>query len=289
MPTKTKNRAFPAQTQKRTPGLQKPMTPQPFTHGEWYKGTGKLEGKVALITGGDSGIGRSVAVFFAREGADIAINYLDEHEDAEVAKEDVEREGRRCLLIPGDISHSKICEKIVAKTVKAFGKLDILVNNAAFQSEQRNLETLNDKNLEKTFTVNIFSFFYLSREALKYLPDNTGVIINTASITAYRGSGHLLDYSSTKGAIVSFTRSLASAVVKRGIRINAVAPGPIWTPLIPSTFSPKDVAKFGSNTPMGRAGHPEEVAPAYVFLAARDSSYMTGQVIHPNGGDPVTS
>jgi NAD(P)-dependent dehydrogenase (short-subunit alcohol dehydrogenase family) len=285
----TQNRAFPAQSQKRQPGLQKPMVPQPSVKGEWYKGSGKLEGKVALITGGDSGIGQSVAIFFAREGADIAINYLNEHEDAKQAQKDVEAEGRKCILIPGDISNSKICTKVVDQTIKEFGKIDILVNNAAFQGEQSELETLDDAKLEKTFKTNIFSFFYMSREALKHLPDNEGIIINTASITAYRGNAHLLDYSSTKGAIVSFTRSLSSAIVKRGIRVNAVAPGPIWTPLTPSTYSPEEVSEFGTKTAMGRAGHPEEVAGAYVFLAARDSSYITGQVIHPNGGDPVTS
>jgi NAD(P)-dependent dehydrogenase (short-subunit alcohol dehydrogenase family) len=285
----TQNRAFPKQTQKRQPGHQKPMVPQPLVKGEWYKGSGKLEGKVALITGGDSGIGQSVAIFFAREGADIAIVYLNEHEDAKQAQKDVEAEGRRCLLIPGDVSDSKFCRNAVEKTVKEFGKLDILINNAAFQGEQTELETLTDAKLEKTFKTNIFSFFYMSREALKHLPDNGGIIINTASITAYRGSKKLLDYSSTKGAIVSFTRSLSSAVVERGIRVNAVAPGPIWTPLQPSSFSAEYVSKLGTNTAMGRAGQPEEVAPAYVFLAARDSSYITGQVIHPNGGDPVTS
>jgi NAD(P)-dependent dehydrogenase (short-subunit alcohol dehydrogenase family) len=285
----TQNRAFPEQSQKRQPGLQKPMVPQPLVKGEWYKGSGKLEGKVALITGGDSGIGQSVAIFFAREGADIAINYLNEHEDAKQAQKDVEVEGRKCILIPGDISNSKICTKVVEQTVKELGKIDILVNNAAVQGQQSELETLDDAKLEKTFKTNIFSFFYMSREALKHLPDNGGIIINTTSITAYRGNKDLLDYSSTKGAIVSFTRSLSSAVVKRGIRVNAVAPGPIWTPLQPSSYPPEVVAELGTKTAMGRAGQPEEVAPAYVFLAARDSSYITGQVIHPNGGDPVTS
>ncbi|MBL8012251.1 MAG: SDR family NAD(P)-dependent oxidoreductase, partial [Candidatus Omnitrophica bacterium] len=224
--TENKAKGFPAQSQTHQPGLQKLMDPQPLVKGEWYKGSGKLKGKVALITGGDSGIGRSVAIFFAREGADVAINYLDEHEDAKDVQQDIKEEGRRCLLLPGDISESHVCKETVERTVQEFGKLDILVNNAAFQSEQSELEKLQDEQLEKTFRTNIFSFFYMSREALKHLPDNTGVIINTASITAYRGSDHLLDYASTKGAIVSFTRSLSSAVVDRGIRVNAVAPGP---------------------------------------------------------------
>lgn len=287
--TQTKGKGFPPQSQDRQPGLQKPMTPQPLVKGEWYKGSGKLEGKVALITGGDSGIGRSVAILFAREGADIAINYLNEHEDARDVKQDVENEGRRCVLIAADISKSNECQALVEQTIEEFGKLDILVNNAGYQNEQSELENLTDEQLEKTFRTNIFSVFYMSREALKHLSDGSGIIINTASITAYRGSDHLLDYSSTKGAIVSFTKSLSSAVVDRGIRVNAVAPGPIWTPLIPSSFSPQEVSKFGTQTPMKRAGHPEEVAPAYVFLAARDSSYITGQVIHPNGGEPYTS
>jgi NAD(P)-dependent dehydrogenase (short-subunit alcohol dehydrogenase family) len=280
---------LPPQSQARQPGFQTQMMPQPLSKGEWYKGSGKLQNKVALITGGDSGIGRSVAIFFAREGADIAVSYLDEHEDAQQTKKDVEQEGRKCLLIPGDISNSKICAQIVSRTVQELGRLDILVNNAARQEDLAELEHLKDEQLEQTFRTNIFSQFYLTREALKHLPDQTGVIINTTSVTAYRGSSHLSDYASTKGAIVAFTRSLSSMLVKRGIRVNAVAPGPIWTPLIPSTFPPEKVAEFGVDTPMGRAGHPEEVAPAYVFLAARDSSYITGQVIHPNGGEPFTS
>jgi NAD(P)-dependent dehydrogenase (short-subunit alcohol dehydrogenase family) len=280
---------LPPQSQQEQPGIQAKMTPQPLSKGEWYKGSGKLTDKVALITGGDSGIGRSVAIFFAREGADVAISYLNEHEDAEETRKDVEEEGRQCLLLPGDISQSGMCREIVLKTIQRFGKLDILVNNAARQTQLPDLKDLTDEQLEKTFQTNIFSQFFVTREALKYLPEQTGVIINTASITAYRGSGQLPDYASTKGAIVAFTRSLASTLVKKGIRVNAVAPGPIWTPLIPASFPPEEVAKFGQASPMGRAGQPEEVAPAYVFLAARDSSYITGQVIHPNGGEPFTS
>lgn len=283
------NRVFPPQSQKKQPGTENKMTPQPLSKGDWYKVSYKLKDKVALITGGDSGIGRSVAIFFAREGADIAISYLDEHEDAEQTKKDVEEEGQKCILIPGDISNSKNCKEVVRKTVKELGKLDIVVNNAAFEALHQDLETLDDAQLEKTFKTNIFSFFFINREALKYLPDQTGVIINTASVTAYKGNARFLDYSSTKGAIVAFTRSLAANLVKRGIRVNAVAPGPIWTPLIVSSYSAEEVAKFGTDVPMERAGQPEEVAPAYVFLAARDSSYITGQVLHPNGGTPVTS
>lgn len=285
----TKNTAFPAQAKDKQPGHEQDMVPKPLSKGEWYKGSGKLKDRVALITGGDSGIGRSVAIFYAREGADVAINYLDEHEDAQETKKDVEQEGRRCLLIPGDISDAKTAARIVSQTARELGRLDILVNNAAYQTVQENIEDLDNAQMEKTFRTNIFSFFYLTKEALKHLPDDTGVIINTASVTAYRGSAHLVDYASTKGAIVAFTRSLSTMLVKRGIRVNAVAPGPIWTPLIPSSFPPDEVAEFGTDVPMGRAGHPEEVAPAYVFLAARDSSYITGQVIHPNGGEASTS
>jgi NAD(P)-dependent dehydrogenase (short-subunit alcohol dehydrogenase family) len=289
MPQATEQQTIPPQSQNRQPGIEQDMTPQPLYKGEWYKGTDKLKGKVALITGGDSGIGRAVAIFFAREGADIAIAYLDEHEDASQTKRDVEAEGRKCILLASDLSQSKNCTDVVRKTVRELGKLDIVVNNIAYQTDQREIESLDDEQLEKTFQTNVYSYFYITREAVKHLPDQTGVIINTASITAYRGSGHVFDYSSTKGAIVSFTRSLSTILVDRGIRVNAVAPGPIWTPLIPASFPPEDVAKFGKDVPMGRPGQPEEVAASYVFLAARDSSYITGQVIHPNGGEPYTS
>lgn len=289
MPTEQQTQTFPPQSQHRKPGLQEEMYPQPLCKAEWYRGSDKLKDKVALITGGDSGIGRSVAILFAREGADVAISYLDEHDDARDTQQAVEEEGRKCLLLPGDVSDSAVCKQIVAKTIEEFGKLDILVNNAAYQSPQTDIESLEDEQLEKTFRTNIFSYFYMAREAVRYLPADTGVIINTASITAYRGSQHEFDYSSTKGAIVTFTRSLSSILVKKGIRVNAVAPGPIWTPLIPSSHEPDQVSEFGKDTPMGRAGQPEEVSPAYVFLAARDSSYIAGQVIHINGGEPYTS
>ncbi|HQP91425.1 MAG TPA: SDR family oxidoreductase [Candidatus Omnitrophota bacterium] len=280
---------FPPQSQSQKPGLETLMQPKPLVKGSWYKGSGKLKNKVALITGGDSGIGRSVAIFFAREGANIAISYLNEDEDAEDTRKMIEDEGASCLIIRGDLSESKNCDEAVERAIKRFGRLDILVNNAAYQHSQKDLEGLKDSELEKTFKTNIFSYIYMARAALKYLPERTGVIINTTSITAFKGSARLLDYSATKGAILGFTRSLSLSLMQKGIRVNAVAPGPIWTPLTPSTFSPEEVAEFGSKTPMKRAGQPEEVTPTFVFLASQDSSYISGQTIHPNGGEPVTS
>src|SRR5438067_1714628 len=277
----------PPQHQEQRPGIEAEMTPRPKAVDRKYKPGGKLTGKVALITGGDSGIGRAVAVFFAKEGADVAIVYLNEHRDAKETAALVEREKRRCVLISGDIGSEDFCKKAVEQTVKDLGHLDILVNNAAEQHPQKSIEDITAEQLERTFRTNIFSFFYFAKAALKHLPEQTGVIINTTSVTAYRGSPELLDYSSTKGAIVTFTRSLAHAIVEKGIRVNAVAPGPIWTPLIPSTFPPDKVKTFGSDVPMGRAGEPEEVAPCYVFLASDDSRYITGQVLHPNGGEIV--
>jgi NAD(P)-dependent dehydrogenase (short-subunit alcohol dehydrogenase family) len=253
-----------------------------------HVGSGKLDGKVAIITGGDSGIGRAVAIAFAREGADVAILYLNEHKDAEDTRKLVEAEGRRCLLIPGDVGYESICRQAVEQTVKELGKLDIVVNNAAEQHPQENIEDIDREQLERTFTTNIFGMFFLTKAAMKVLPDGAA-IINTTSVTAYRGSAQLLDYSSTKGAIVGFTRALALNLAKRNIRVNAVAPGPIWTPLIPSTFPPDKVEKFGSDVPLGRPGQPEEVAPSYVFLASDESSYFTGQVLHPNGGEIVNA
>jgi NAD(P)-dependent dehydrogenase (short-subunit alcohol dehydrogenase family) len=241
---------------------------------------------VALITGGDSGIGRSVAIFYAREGADVAVVYLNEHQDAEETKRQVEEEGRRCLLVAGDIGGEDFCREAVELAVSELGRLDVLVNNAAEQHPQEGIEKISAEQLERTFRTNIFSFFYMTKAALKHLKGG-GVIINTTSVTAYRGSPKLLDYSATKGAIVAFTRSLSQSLVDRGIRVNGVAPGPIWTPLIPSTFDEEKVATFGSDTPMMRPGQPEEVAPCYVFLAADDSSYMTGQILHPNGGEVI--
>ncbi|MDB6016098.1 MAG: Short-chain dehydrogenase/reductase [Pedosphaera sp.] len=259
------------------------MSPRPQFEPPEYIGCGKLFSKVALITGGDSGIGRAVAVLFAKEGADVAIAYLEEHDDASETCRLVEQERRRCFAFAGDVSNEKICQRIVQETIKRFGQLDILVNNAAEQHPQEDIEKITSQQLERTFRTNIFSQFYLTKAALKHLKPGSA-IINTTSVTAYRGSSHLIDYSATKGAIVSFTRSLSQALASRSIRVNAVAPGPIWTPLIPSTFPPAKVKRFGSDVPLGRAGQPMEVAPCYVFLAASDSSYMTGQVLHPNGG-----
>lgn len=278
----------PEQHQDRQPGLQTEMDPLPRSTRPEYRPSGKLEGKVALITGGDSGIGRSVALLFAMEGADVAICYLDEHEDANTTKERIEKLGRRCLSLAGDVGDERFCEAAVARTIELFGRLDVLVNNAAEQHPQQSLLDITRDQLERTFRTNIFSYFYMTREALKHLKED-GAIINTTSVTAYRGSSHLMDYAATKGAIVAFTRSLALNVVKQGIRVNGVAPGPIWTPLIPSTFPAEKVAKFGSDVPMQRAGEPDEVAPCYVFLASSDSSYMTGQVLHPNGGEVINT
>jgi NAD(P)-dependent dehydrogenase (short-subunit alcohol dehydrogenase family) len=281
-----KKQARPPQHQKKQPGLESRMKPQPKSDDASYKGSEKLKGKVALITGGDSGIGRSVAIFFAREGADVAIVYLDEHSDAKQTKKLVEAEGRNCLLIAGDIGDENFCIRAVKKTMKQLGGLNIVVNNAAVQYPQENFEDITAEQLERTFRTNIFSHFFLTRAALRHL-DKGDCIINTTSVTAYRGSGHLVDYASTKGAIVAFTRSLSQTLAERGIRVNAVAPGPIWTPLIPSSFPADHVAEFGTDVPLQRAGQPEEIAPCYVFLASDDSSYMTGQVLHPNGGEII--
>lgn len=249
----------------------------------------KLSEKVAVITGGDSGIGQAVAVAFAKEGADIAIIYLKEHSDAKETKSLVEKEGRKCLLISGDVGEEKFCKSSVKAVIDFFGRLDILVNNAGEQHPQDSIEKISEKQLEKTFRTNIFSYFFMVKASLKYLKKQTGIIINTTSVTAYRGSEKLLDYSATKGAIVAFTRSLALSLAEQGIRVNGVAPGPIWTPLIASTFTPKKIETFGSNVPMKRAGEPAEVASCFVFLASLDSSYMTGQILHPNGGEIVNA
>ena len=236
-----------------------------------------------MITGGDSGIGRAVAILFATEGADVAIVYLNEHDDAAETKRRVEAEGRRCVTFAGDVGREPFCQEVVQQTVAALGQLDILVNNAAEQHPQDSLAKITAEQLERTFRTNIFAYFYLSKAALPHFHAGSA-IINTTSVTAYRGSAHLLDYSATKGAIVAFTRSLALALADQGIRVNGVAPGPIWTPLIPSTFDEDKVAHFGADVPLQRAGQPEEIAPSYVFLASDDASYMTGQVLHPNGG-----
>jgi NAD(P)-dependent dehydrogenase (short-subunit alcohol dehydrogenase family) len=277
---------IPPQHQDRQPGRESEMTPRPRAEDAGYRGSDKLRGKVALITGGDSGIGRAVAIAYAKEGADVAIAYLEEQGDAEETKRQVEQEGQRCLTIAGDIGDETFCRKAVEQTVREFGRLDILVNNAAEQHPQESIEKISAEQLERTFRTNIFAMFFLVKAALPHMKQGS-VIINTTSVTAYKGSPQLLDYSSTKGAIVAFTRSLSMALVEKGIRVNAVAPGPIWTPLIPSTFPEEHVKKFGADVPMKRPGQPEEVAPSYVFLASDDSSYMSGQVLHVNGGEIV--
>ncbi len=276
----------PPQQQTRRPGLESEMTPRPRSDDPDHRGSGKLHGKVAMITGGDSGIGRAVAIAFAREGADVAIVYLNEHSDAHDTVALVEKEGRRALALAGDVGTPSWCFESVERTLREFDHIDILVNNAAEQHPQDSITKISPEQLERTFRTNIFSFFYMTQAVLPHLAADS-VIINTTSVTAYKGSGHLLDYSSTKGAIVAFTRSLSASLAAQKIRVNAVAPGPIWTPLIPSTFPTEKVETFGSNVPLKRAGRPEEVAPCYVFLASRDSSYMTGQVLHPNGGTVV--
>lgn len=276
----------PAQHQNQQPGVESEMTPKPQSEDKQYKGSGKLQDKVAIITGGDSGIGKAVSIYYAKEGADVVIVYLNEDSDAQETKHQVEQEGRRCLLIPGDIGDEGFCKEIVKKTLDEFGKLDILVNNAAEQHPQKSILDISTEQLEKTFRTNIFAMFHLTKAALPHLKEGSS-IINTASITAYQGNEQLIDYSSTKGAIVAFTRSLSQSLVGQGIRVNGVAPGPIWTPLIPSTFPSDKVEEFGKNTPMKRAGQPEELAPSYVFLASDDSSYITGQMIHVNGGTIV--
>jgi NAD(P)-dependent dehydrogenase (short-subunit alcohol dehydrogenase family) len=277
---------FPPQQQDHRPGIEAEMTPQPESEHPRHRGSGKLKNKIALITGGDSGIGRAVAIAFAKEGADVAISYLEEHQDAEETKRLVEEEGGRCLLIPGDIGYEEFCQEVVQKTLDEFGKLDILINNAAEQHPQESLLDISAEQLERTFRTNIFSFFYLTKVALPHLKEGSA-IVNCTSVTAYRGSKELLDYSSTKGAIVTFTRSLAQSLADKKIRVNGVAPGPIWTPLIPSTFDEEKVESFGADTPLGRAGEPSEVATCFVFLASEDASYMTGQVLHPNGGEII--
>ncbi|MBA3510524.1 SDR family oxidoreductase [Sphingomonas sp.] len=265
------------------PGHESELEPKP----DWeprYDGSDRLKGKVALITGADSGIGRAVAALFAREGADIAILYLCEHDDAEKTKQIVEKEGRKAIAIAGDLGDKSFCERAVAQTVQQLGRLDILVNNAGEQHWEKDIRDISEEQLRRTFQTNIFSMFYLTQAARPHLKEGAA-IINCTSVTMYKGSELLLDYSATKGAITAFTRSLSQALVEDGIRVNAVAPGPIWTPLNPFGGQPKEkIPEFGKDTPMGRAGQPNEVAPSFLFLACEDSSYMTGQTLHPNGG-----
>lgn len=289
MPKRTeKPQDVPPEQQSTQPGRQHEMGVQPQTEDPAYRAAGKLQGKVAIVTGGDSGIGRAISVLYAREGADVAICYLEEDRDARDTKEMIEGYGKRCFLMSGDVGDEQFCKRFVAEAVTTLGRLDILVNNAAEQFPEESIEDIKTENLERTYRSNILSMFHMVKAALPHMGKGSS-IINTTSVTAYRGSPQLLDYSSTKGAIVSFTRSLSGQLAEKGIRVNGVAPGPIWTPLIPSTFPEEKVETFGENVPLGRAGQPSEVAPAYVFLASNDASYITGQVIHVNGGEVVNA
>lgn len=273
----------PAQTQPRQPGIESEMRPRPRSEDANVRGSGKLSGKVALVTGGDSGIGRATALAFAREGADVVVAFLEEREDARETAEGVKAHGRKCHLFAGDLGRGETCRELIDYTLEKAGRLDVLVNNAAEQHPRRSLAEISEAQLERTFRTNFYAYFYLTKAALPHLRAGA-TIVNTTSVTAYSGHPELIDYASTKGAIVAFTRSLALSLAAKGIRVNAVAPGPIWTPLIPATFPADEVASFGTDTPIGRAGQPDEVAPCYVFLASDDSRYMTGQVLHPNGG-----
>ena len=277
----------PGQTQATQPGIESEMNPLPVQPLD-YIGSGKLKGRVALITGGDSGIGRAVAIAYAKEGAHVAVNYLNEHSDAEETKKLIEAEGVRCLLLPADVSEEENCKELVQKTIDEFGKLDILVNNAAVQYPTENIEDITAEQWDKTFRTNIHSVFYMSKHAVPHMKQGNS-IINTTSINPYRGHPILLDYTATKGAIVGFTRSLAQNLAKKGIRVNMVAPGPIWTPLIPATFNEKQVEEFGSDAPLGRPGQPVDHAGAYVLLASDEGAYITGQCIHINGGITMSS
>lgn len=272
----------PAQTQDQQPGIESMMNPKPIQPFD-YVGSGKLKNRVAIITGGDSGIGRAVGIAYAKEGAHIVIHYLDEHNDANETKSFIEQEGVKCLLIAGDISEESTCKEIIEKTLSEFDKIDIVVNNAAVQYPVQQLTDITTEQWHKTFAINIDPVFYLSKYAMPYLKEGSS-IITTTSVTAYKGNKQLIDYTATKGAIVGFTRSLAANVVDKGIRVNMVAPGPIWTPLIPATFNAQQVQVFGADTPMKRPGQPSELVGAYVLLASEDGTYITGQCIHVNGG-----
>lgn len=280
--------AFPPQQQQEQPGLEYLMNPRPIYNNPAYIGSSKLNNKVALITGGDSGIGRAVSIAFAKEGANIVIVYLNETSDATETKNEIEAIGRRCLLIPGDLQDDNFCKSTIETTIQTFAKLDILVNNAAVQFPQNSILDISNEQLEKTFKINFFSYFYMARAALPYFSRGCS-IINTSSVTAYEGNKTLIDYSCTKGAITTFTRSLAKSLADSEIRVNAIAPGPIWTPLIPASFKAEQVKCFGVNTPLKRAGQPFELAPIYVYLASDDSRYVTGQTFHVNGGQMVTT
>ncbi|WP_422122205.1 SDR family oxidoreductase [Planococcus sp. X10-3] len=282
---KDRPKIVPGQEQERQPGFEKEMDPAPSYDNNLAGKAQRLPGKKALITGGDSGIGRAVALAYAKEGADVAVMYLDEHEDAEETKGLIEQQGAKCMLIAGDIGDESFCKESVQKVVDEFGGLDILVNNAAEQHVQTSLKDISAEQLERTFRTNVFSMFYLTKAALEHMTRGAS-IINTTSITAFRGEPTLIDYSSTKGAILSFTRALSGSLAAEGIRVNGVAPGPIWTPLIPASFPADEVEGFGSKTPLGRPGQPDELAPGFVYLASDDSSYVTGQVLHINGGTP---
>ena len=270
------------------PGLESKMRPRPESKMREYRAADRLRGEVALVTGGDSGIGRAAAIAFAKEGADVAIVYLEEHSDARDTAAEIEKLGRRCVAIAADLADVDDCHRAVDEAMDAFGRLDVLVNNAAMQVKQDRFEDITPEQLERTFRTNVFAMFHVTRRALGHMKRGAR-IINTASVTAYRGSPHLIDYASTKGAIVAFTRSLALSLVERGIRVNAVAPGPVWTPLIPASFEPDEVAEFGADVPLGRPAEPDEIAPCFVFLASDDSAFFVGQVLHPNGGEIINT
>ncbi|HEY9046826.1 MAG TPA: SDR family oxidoreductase [Ohtaekwangia sp.] len=275
------------QHQDRQPGIEQEMTPRPIYDTD-DPGYGRLNGKVAIITGGDSGIGRAVAIQFAKEGADVTIAYLDEHEDAKETADAIRKYGKEALLIPADVSQEVNCQNIVEQTLKKFKHIDILINNAAVQYEQHDIQSITAQQWEYTFKVNIFAYFYMAKYTVPHLREGCS-IINTASVTAYKGNQTLMDYSATKGAIVAFTRSLSQSLAEKGIRVNAVAPGPVWTPLIPASFQEDKVEKFGKDIPLGRPAQPVEIASSYIFLASKEGSFFTGQVLHPNGGSVINT